>query len=286
MKSINDPMTPPLQTQNRSTMPPHTLTSTSPCRITPTPPPGESCGGACFSEGLCEEGLVCGPSPADDAFAREPANAQVKDFLDHILGRAAVGICSKAAPTTRELRELPNREGERLDLRNEGGGIVCADRVLTGPIFARTTGGIAPPCVGCPTGVDPNSEFVVEAAAAGVGLMQEGGFFPEAQAGETASLVKVVSGTSQVVSGIRYDLVVAVARSSRPSSTAEYYRIDVVSQPWVQPPYRLLGARPLTAQEAEQVEAAVGANKGKGKGKRGLLAAAGEAVRRAAARLR
>lgn len=91
---------------------------------------------------------------------------------------------------------------------------------------------------------------------------------------------------SQVVSGIRYDLVIAVKRSTRPNAAPEYYRIDLVSQPWVQPPYRLLGARPLTLQEAEAAEAAAPKGKGKGGSKRGLLAAAGEAIRRAAARLR
>lgn len=50
---------------------------------------------------------------------------------------------------------------------------------------------------------------MVEAAAAGVKLMQEGGFFEGAQAGETFSLVRVVSGTSQV--GVRtFWMVLAV----------------------------------------------------------------------------
>lgn len=70
----------------------------------PHTPTGETCGGACFSEGLCEDGLACGPSAEDDAFVREPGNAKIKDFVDHILGRAAVGVCSKAAPAARELR--------------------------------------------------------------------------------------------------------------------------------------------------------------------------------------
>lgn len=57
-----------------------------------------------------------------------------------------------------------------------------------------------------------------------------------------------------MVSGIRYDLVVAIKRSGKPGAT-EYYRIDVVSQPWVDPPHRLLAARPLTAAEVAEVEA-------------------------------
>ena len=96
--------------------------------------------------------------------------------------------------------------------------------------------------------------------------------------------------TNQVVSGIRYDLIIAVKRSNKPGAM-EYYRIDVVSQPWVDPPHRLLAARPLTPQEAAEVEAGGFKKGGAGGGgskwrQRGLLAAAGDAIRRAAARLR
>lgn len=76
---------------------------------------GETCGGACFSEGICADGLVCGPSPADAAFlAAAPENAKIRDFVDHVLGRAATGVCvpPQAAPVlaaapeaVRELRE-------------------------------------------------------------------------------------------------------------------------------------------------------------------------------------
>ncbi len=53
--------------------------------------------------------------------------------------------------------------------------------------------------MGCPTGIDPEGEYVVAAAQAAVGLMQEaGGFFEGAEAGESFTLVRVVSGTSQV----------------------------------------------------------------------------------------
>lgn len=136
--SIDRPPPPPPRPQTHTN--PHTITESNP---TPTHT-GETCGGACFSEGLCAEGLVCGPSPEDTEFlaAADENAVKIRDFVDHILGRAATGVCVKpmagagaveGEEAVRELRALP----------------------------AAATGA-APPCVGCPTGIDPTGEYVVE----------------------------------------------------------------------------------------------------------------------------
>ena len=90
---------------------------------------------------------------------------------------------------------------------------------------------------GCPQEGDPKAAEVEAAAEEAVALLVARGEFSEGAS--SPRLGSVVSVTTQVVSGIKYHLVLKVFLGDKPS----FWEVDIVSQPWLNPPYSLVKAK-------------------------------------------
>jgi len=90
--------------------------------------------------------------------------------------------------------------------------------------------------IGCPQEADALSNEVQAAAEEAVALLVSEGHLRGEAPGFNPELGRVISVTTQVVSGIKYHLLLQVLLGEEPS----YWEVDIVSQPWLKPPYTLV----------------------------------------------
>jgi len=203
-------------------------------------------------------------------------SSKLADLVHHSLGRAPRGVCvpedsmkasdetfgndimrrsgaRKAAEATRELGERVAIMGEDDLLRPEGSlhASQQPQQLPEGrnalPAAAEASGGKVPRqgnCPGCPQNVDVSDPEVVAAAKAGVKLMKARGDLGSAEESNNLNLGAILSATSQVVSGIRYKIVLSIVRGGGGGGGGEgLWEVDVVSQPWMASKYSLVGAK-------------------------------------------
>ena len=219
--------------------------------------------------------------------------AKLSEFVKLGLGRAPTGICQKqedveavqeaAAESeaietetlSRErkvVRELGTSHDDLLEDGKLGGGgnnvglHVNRKRREAGSRDAGAS------CPGCPTEVDVKDVGVIKAAQAALELLKaQGEFGTTEDEKEKVTLGQIVSATSQVVAGIRYRLVMAVVNvpteaqrasssqtrtTTKAGATLQFYEVDIVSHPWMDPPYTLIKATPIAPPPDVDVDAA------------------------------
>jgi hypothetical protein len=91
--------------------------------------------------------------------------------------------------------------------------------------------------------VEVSDPEVVAAADAAVELMGAKGDLGQGSEGKGWRVGRIVSATSQVVSGIRYRIVLLAVKAGGGEGT---WDVDIVSQPWMTPKYTLIKATRVT----------------------------------------
>ncbi len=249
-------------------------------------PLGAECGGHCSYKGTCAPGLVCGPSEEGENFLLSMPS-KLATFVRSSLGRAAVGTCVPAGNldeeeaeeekvVTRELLQdaMLRQESSLLSRQEETGtcpGCPHAVDVNNEDVVAAARAGLELMKAKGEFGtywfcwwwswvygfgwvslsLSPSVERAASVHPTHLFTYPQTGTSEAEQAKVT--LARIVSASSQVVSGIRYRIIVAVARVS-PSSSSDlsFYEVDVVSQPWMTPKYTLVGSKKVDAPMEEE----------------------------------
>jgi hypothetical protein len=215
-------------------------------------------------------------------------SSKMADLVHHSLGRAPRGVCvpegsmeesdkesdemgggggggsfwgqrararkaaAAAATATRELGERMAITGEDDLLRPEGSlHASLQQQQQQGARAAVVNEPRQGTCPGCPHEVDVSDPEVVAAANAGVELMKGRGDLGSAAESNALRMGVILSATSQVVSGIRYKIVLSVVRAGGGGRGGGegVWEVDVVSQPWMTPKYTLVGAKKVPMME-------------------------------------
>ena len=215
-------------------------------------------------------------------------SSKLADLVHHSLGRAPRGVCvpeesmeesnkesdsdemggggsfwgqrararkAAAATETRELGERMAITGEDDLLRPEGSLHASQQQQKQQQLEPQAETRNASPakeprqgsCPGCPHEVEVSDPEVVAAAKAGVELMKARGDLGSGAESNNLSLGVILSATSQVVAGIRYKIVLSVVRGG--GGGEGVWEVDVVSQPWMNPKYTLVGAKKVPRME-------------------------------------
>lgn len=212
-------------------------------------------------------------SGVDTAHATPSLSAKLADIMDHSLGRAPRGVCVQeesggvdereaAVEGRAEVRDMAatSRRTQSLREEEERAVIMGKDDLLRpestlhssqahaadvdeGDARAGRPGGRQGSCPGCPHQVEVSDPEVVAAADAAVELMGAKGDLGQGSEGKGWRVGRIVSATSQVVSGIRYRIVLLAVKAGGGEGT---WDVDIVSQPWMTPKYTLIKATRVT----------------------------------------